>query len=600
MKRLLLLLLLIITLPAIGETQEQPIPADQAFQFTATAKDYQTIVGMWKIKPGFYLYRDRIHFSPANPQKDELGQPLFPITTVIKDYPGIGKLPVYSGNLQIAVPIINSTAKTIVVKVHYQGCSEQGYCYPPQTKIVPINLAGNYMVPVEPIDVDLPPITTTSTTKAQPSQQGKIVELLQNHNLFTILIGFFVFGLLLSLTPCVLPMIPILSGIIIGKGHKVTHTHAFIISCAYVLGMAITYAIAGIIFGFIGHSVQAVFQQPWIIIVFSLIFVAMALSLFGLYNIQLPQALQNKLTKMSNHQKHGSYVGAAIMGCLSTLILSPCVTPPLVGALAYISQSGNAVLGGTALFVMAIGMGVPLLIIGAFSAKLLPKAGPWMDGIKYVLGVLMLAVAIWMISRILPGPVTMALWAILALGVAIVLGTFKTSTNIWQKLRKTLGIVLFIYGIVLIIAAFMGNSNPLDPLNLPTTHGKQAQQTGLTFIPVKTLTEAQQQLQSARSEHQPVMLDFYADWCIACKEMDHYTFNNPQVKKQLRPFRLLRANVTKDNFQARELQKHFQVVAPPTILFFGPDGKEIADSRIVGEMSATAFLKHLQTIMKHL
>jgi len=598
MKRLLLIALLMIALPALSQTQEEPIPANQAFQFSATAKDYQTIVAMWTIKPGYYLYRDRIQISPANPGKDILAQPLLPATTLIKDYPGIGKLPVYKGNLKIAVPVIKSSGKTLIIKVHYQGCSEKGYCYPPQTKIVPINLAGNYMVPVQPVEIDLPPTEKTTTTTTTPtSEQDKIAQLLSQHNLFTILIGFFLFGLLLSLTPCVLPMIPILSGIIISKGPNISRAHAFGISCAYVLGMAITNTAAGIIFGFIGYSVQVIFQQPWIIVLYSLIFVAMALSLFGLYNIQIPQALQNKLTKINNHQKHGTYVGATIMGVLSFLILSPCVTPPLVGALAYISQSGNAALGGAALFVMSIGMGTPLLLIGAFSKNFLPKAGSWMNGIKYILGVLMLALAIWMISRILPGTVTMILWGILILGSSIALDTFKTATTTWKKIRKTIGILLFVYGLVLLIGAFIGNTNPLDPLNLPNKHVAHKES---IFIPANTLKEAQQQLQLAKSQHQPVILDFYADWCIACKQMDLYTFSNPQVQKQLGKFRLLRADVTKNNMQTIELQKYFHVVAPPTILFFDPNGKEIKSSRIVGEMSASAFLKHLEIIMKRL
>lgn len=603
MKRLLLIFLLIIALPALGQTQEEPIPAHQAFQFSATAKDYQTIIAMWTIKPGYYLYRDRIHISPANPDKDRLGQPLLPTTTLSKDYPGIGKLPVYKGNLKIAVPVIKSSEKTIVVKVHYQGCSEKGYCYPPQTKVVPINLAGNYMVPVQPVDVDLPSTTTTTTittkttTTTPTSQQDKVVQLLSDHSVFTILIGFFVFGLLLSLTPCVLPMIPILSGIIISKGPNISRAHSFGISCAYVLGMAITNTAAGIIFGSIGYSVQVIFQQPWIIVLYSLIFIAMALSLFGLYNIQIPQGLQDKLTKISSHQKHGSYLGATIMGILSFLILSPCVTPPLVGALAYISQTGNAVLGGAALFMMSIGMGVPLLIIGAFSKNVLPKAGPWMNGIKCILGVLMLAVAIWMISRILPGTVTMLLWGILVIGSSIAMNTFKTATTIWKKITKGIGILFFIYGIVLIIGAFMGNTNPFNPLSLPN---KNISHTESKFISANTLQEAKKQLEIAKSQSQPAMIDFYADWCIACKEMDLYTFSNAQVQKQLQKFRLLRADVTKNNAESRELQKYFHVVAPPTILFFGPDGKEIKSSRIVGEMPASAFSKHLEMIIKNL
>lgn len=594
MKQLLLALLLLFSLSAFAKSPNQPIPADQAFQFSAMAKDNQTIIGLWNIKSGFYLYRDRIHFSSLKPSKDRLGQPLWPEPDTVKDYPGIGKLPVYAGQLKIAVPVIKAANQTIYLKVNYQGCSDQGYCYPPTSKTVAINLAGDYGQPAYPLTIDIAP-EKAAIAAAPATEQDKVTQLLEHKNLFIILLSFLGFGLLLSLTPCVLPMIPILSGIIAGQ-QKHHHIRAFSLSLAYVLGMAITYAIAGVIFGFIGGTVQAAFQKPWLIVLFSLIFVAMALSLFGFYNIQLPQRWQARLTELSNRQRHGTYLGTAMMGCLSTLILSPCVTPALVGVLGYISQTGNAALGGIALFVMGLGMGVPLLLIGAFSTKFLPKAGSWMNTIKYILGFLMLAVAIWMLARILPSAITVLLWAALTIGAAIALKTFSTTLTLAQKIGKSIGIVLFIYGIILIIGALSGNANPLYPFNFAFLRGERASDQSEKFIPVYTLADVKQQLSIAKTQGKPIMIDFYADWCISCKQMDLFTFSNKDVQKALTRYRLLRADVTRNDPASNILESHFNVVAPPTILFLNPQGKEIPNSRIVGEMSASKFLNHLQRI----
>jgi thiol:disulfide interchange protein DsbD len=594
MKWLAFLIILLLPLTLLAASPSEPIPADQAFQFSATAKDYQTIIGIWDIKPGYYLYRDRIHFFPLKPQQDRLGQPLWPPTNAVKDYPGFGQLSVYTGHVEIPVPILGNGNNTILIKVNYQGCSEAGFCYPPTAKTVQINLAGNYLQPTLPVTIDVAPNLTTPNNiqiTSPLSTQNKISQLLTQHNLFMILIGFFIFGLLLSLTPCVLPMIPILSSIIVGQS-QVKHPRAFGLSCAYVLGMAITYAIAGIVFGYLGGTVQALFQQPWIIVLFSIIFILMALSLFGFYNLQLPKKLQNTLFLLSNRQKSGTYIGAAVMGCLATLILSPCVTPPLVGVLSYISQTGNAALGGAALFVMGIGMGIPLLIIGAFSVKLLPKAGPWMNKIKNFLGVLMLAIAIWMLARILPGTVTMILWAILALGVGISIGALSTAKTVWAISKKIIGLILFIYGILLIIGAISGHTDPLRPFN----HGNHPVKPPINFIAVKTVDDVKQQLQLAKSQHQPVMLDFYANWCISCKQMDEFTFSSAPVQQALTKFRLLRADVTANDAQDQALMRAFQVVAPPTILFFNNQGEEIGSGRIVGEISSVQLLKQLKSI----
>lgn len=574
--------------------QSQPLPINQAFQFTAMAKDYQTVVLNWKIAPGYYLYRDKFKIRAVKPGKMKLTEPVLPYDSVEKSIPSVGKLDVYDADMYIIQPILNSNSHNITLQVHYQGCSQHGYCYPPITEVVSINLANNYDTPVQGVLMDIPPEVkhgSAPPTSQVINPQDKITAILTTDNLWGIIIGFFVFGVLLSFTPCVLPMIPILSSIIVGQG-KISHTRSFFLSLAYVLGMAITYAIAGIIFGFIGGSVQAAFQKPWLIIVFTIIFIAMALSLFGLYNLQLPSSWRAKIARTSDHQKHGTLIGTFVMGILATLILSPCVTPPLVGVLAYISQTGNAIIGGVALLCMGIGMGLPLLLIGAFGPKLIPHTGKWMVAVKNFMGVLLLAVAIWMLSRLLPDNIILLLWGLLVIGSGVALGALTTAKGHLAHWRKAIAVALFIYGIVLCVGAFLGNSNPLQPL----AHQRNRVMQELHFIPVKNVDDIYKHMHNAGNK--PILLDFYADWCVACKEMDHITFSDPKVKQALKHFVLLRANVTKNSLEDKIMQKHFSVVAPPTILFFGKDHKEIKSTRIIGMIKPQPFLNRLKKVSR--
>lgn len=582
MRKIILCLILFFSL--LGLADPQPLPADQVFQLSATARDYQTVLAAWQIKDGYYLYRDRISFKVLKPVNDEIGDPLLPLSTKTKDYPGLGTLKVYTQELIVPLPIITSNAKDIVLQVNYQGCSEQGFCYPPISKIVQVNLAGNYMVYSQPLNIDIPIPVDISVKHAPITQKNSIEALLEKHNLIAIILTFLGFGILISLTPCVLPMIPILSAIIVGQG-EISHARSFGLSLTYVLGMAITYALVGALFGAAGQSIQAYLQQPWIIILFSLIFVLMALSLFGLYNIQLPEKLRAAVAKISQHQKHGSYFGVLIMGILSTLILSPCVTAPLVGVLGYISQTGDALIGAYALFFMGLGMGAPLLVVGISSAKLLPKAGKWMKATQYIMGVLMLGVAIWMLARILPGEITLILWALLALGSAIALGAFSSTQH---KLAKVLGILLFIYAVLLGIGAFNGVTNPLKPLEFSKQENQELQ-----FTPIENIDDFNTQVAHAKQLSKPIMLDFYADWCMSCIQMDRYTFTKPAVRAALKNYILLRVDLTKNTLNNKLLQEKFNVIAPPTILFFNPKGDEIQNSRIVGEKSEREFLKNL-------
>ena len=596
MKKLLTFLLLLFSLCVNAQNAidtpnpNEPIPVDQAFQFSAAARDYQTILAKWKIEPGYYLYRERFHFRALKPEGARLGQPLLP-KGIDKTAPDIGTYEVYKDSLIMPIPVIKPQNKMIILEVNYQGCSQAGYCYPPTTKVVPVDLSKNYGQFISGYSVDVPATKTAAPTTGGINKIGK---LLTGHSLLTLIISFLGIGILISLTPCCLPMIPILSGIIIGQ-RKITHMHSFLLSLAYVLGMAITYAIAGVLFGFLGGSVQAALQEPWIIVFLSLIFIAMAISLFGYYDLQLPKKIRQRFTEVSEHQKRGTYVGVALMGMFSTLILSPCVTAPLVGVLSYISQTGNATTGGIALFIMGIGMGAPLLVIGAFGTKVLPKPGPWMNGVKYTMGIIMLAVAVWTLQRILPADISILLWAALAIGTAIYMGALSTATSKWIMIRKALGLIIFIYGIMLVIGALTGNTNPLRPVNLTQSRDDRSDNIP-HFIHVKSIADVNKELERAKKLRKLVMLDFYADWCISCKEMDHFTFSNAFVKKRLKQFVLLRANVTKNDAMDKALERHFRVVAPPTILFFDKDGNEIKHSRIIGEMGAEAFLKHINTV----
>lgn len=567
----------------------QPLPIDQAFQFSASTKDYQTIVLHWKIAPTYYLYRNKFKVTAIKP-KLTLPPPILPFNFKTKNIPSVGKLNVYSGNLFVTQPVLSTKQTLITLHVYYQGCSSGGFCYPPITKAVTVNMQGNYGDTITGVSVDTstqpsdtnPPVIANKNTPQQQAQS-----LLTGRPWWQMILGFIAFGILISFTPCVLPMVPILSGIIIGQG-KISHARSFLLSLAYVLGMAITYAIAGIIFGYIGGSLQAAFQKPWLITLFALIFVVMALSLFDLFDIQLPTALQNKLAKAGEHQNHHKLIGVLMMGVFSTLVLSPCVTAPLVAVLAYISQSGHASIGGIALFSMGLGMGLPLLLIGAFGPKLLPHTGHWMVAIKHLLGVMLLGIAVWMLARILPANVMMLLWSAFVIGCGIGLGALTTSQGHWQHTKKAVGMILFIYGIVISIGAWLGNTNPLQPLYQQSATSAANRH----FIKVKSIDDVYAQLNRKKNQGRPVLLDFYAKWCVACHEMESRTFNQPHVIEALKDTVLLRADITKNDMTDKLLMQHFHVVAPPTIIFYNAKHQQ-AKQAIVGFVDADTLLKRL-------
>ena len=560
-------------LGSIKTTGDDFLPADEAFRFDALAGGSDQVVLNWEIAEGYYLYRARIKVA-TDSAAAQLGAPQFP-PGQFKTDEYFGRQEIYHHELRVAVPVARAAggAFALPLQVTYQGCADKGLCYPPITKSVSVALsAGSGAGGVGPGDA-----------AGGTSEQSRFAQLLGG-NFFLMIGGFYLAGLLLAFTPCVLPMVPILSGIIAGGGRKATTGRAFALSLTYVLGMALTYTVAGIIGAAMGHEVQALFQQWWVLALFAAVFVAMALSMFGLYTVQMPAAIQARIAHVSNRQSAGTFGGVAIMGALSALIVTTCVGPALVAALLVIGQTGQIGRGGAALFAMSIGMGTPLLVVGASAGKLLPKAGAWMDFVKKLFGAMMLAVAAWMLARIVPDRIALLLWAVPALTLAWLLWfELRTRPGVTWALRIA-GLAVGLYGVALAAGSALGGSDPLAPIPALAHQSRE-----LPFRTVRTVADLEREVHAASAAKQGVLLDFSADWCTSCKEMERYTFTDPKVRAALAHVLLLRADVTADNADDRSLLKHFGIVGPPTIAFYGPDGQERSQYRVVGYMKADAF-----------
>ena len=570
--------------------EDELLPPEQAFQFFASLKDDHTVHVSWLIAEGYYLYKHKLGLNLDQSTQTRLGKLPLPVGEMHLDEE-FGQVEIYRQELSLDVPLIRQTlaAESLELTAKFQGCADRGVCYPPMTSKVVLQLpATEALVPVVEVD----PVTTDS-------EQDQIVNALKKDSLVLTLISFFGFGLLLSLTPCVFPMIPILSGIIVGHGHHISTRKAFLLSASFVIASALMYTVFGILAALFGSNLQATFQEPWVIGIFAGLFVLLSLSMFGFYNLQMPAALQSKLHHSSDQHRDGSYWGAGIMGALSSLIVGPCVAAPLAAALIYIGQTGDVVLGGSALFMMGLGMGVPLLLVGASAGKLLPKAGEWMNATKAVFGVLMLAVAVWMLSRILPAAVTMLLTSMLLIIPAIYLNAIEPlpqPASGWKKLWKGLGLIMLVLGVMQLIGLSAGNSNLLQPLAGLAVSGQAQAKTGIEFQRVRSITEMEQKLQQAKANQQWVMLDFYADWCVSCKEMETYTFTDAGVKQQLKNFVLIQADVTANNDDDKALLQRFNLIGPPGIIFFDPEGQERSNRRIIGYQDAATFLNSLQQL----
>ncbi len=583
------------TFAQLGESEF--LPPDQAFRVEVAAQGADMIRVDFLVTPGYYLYRHRFNFSldtAAGTPNATLGSPDIP-EGEWKEDEFFGRQQVFHEGVSVSIPVSRTPGGVLELPiiVGLQGCADKGLCYPPEKRRFKVSLPATNSA----IGGDLGDRSTDRASSASArapsgsaqgfvSEQDRLAELIRTGHLSFVLLTFFGLGLLLAFTPCVLPMVPILSGIIAGQGSGVTTGRAFALSLSYVLGMAVMNTLAGVAAAAAGQQIQALFQQPWIIMLFSLIFVALALSMFGLFTIQLPASLQTRLSEVSNRQRAGTFGGVAVMGALSALIVSACVAPPLFAALAVIAQTGDMVRGGSALFVMSLGMGVPLLVIGTSAGRLLPKAGGWMDTVKKFFGVLMLAVAAWMLSRLVEDRGSLLLWAVPAsIGAWLLLSEFKTR-SITGWVMRGLGAVLGLYALALIAGVFLGGRDPLAPIPQLAKPEKTLQ-----FTVIKTVDDLDRVIAAAAAEGRPAMLDFYADWCVSCKEMERYTFTDTAVQAALANAVLLKADVTANDEADQALLRRFEIFGPPTIAFWGPDGVERKNYRVVGFMKADEFAR---------
>ncbi len=565
------------------------LPPEQAFALDAQATAANLVTVSWKIAEGYYLYRDQLHFALEGLESEDNLQPPRLPPGEDKEDQEYGRVQVFYQFLEVPLWLRQAApGREVTLVVRYQGCASAGLCYPPEEQRVRLTLPMTEATPQSN------PVGQTTPALAQ-SEQDRITGMLMDSHWAWIILVFFGLGLLLAFTPCVLPMIPILSGILVGQGQPVTPWRGFMISLAYVLAMAITYAIAGVMAGLAGQNLQNALQTPWVLGAFSLTFVLLALSMFGFYELQMPSFVQSRLAMVSNRQQSGTLLGASIMGFLSALIVGPCVAAPLAGALLYINQTGNWPLGGIAMFALSLGMGAPLLLVGASAGTLLPRAGAWMESIKAVFGVLLLALAIWMMERVLPPVAVMLAWAILLIVSGVFLGALDTADNGWRKLWKGVGVVALVYGVMLLIGAASGQHDPLQPLagNSTSVPEKNA---ALPFQRIASIAELDAALAVAKAQGQWVMMDFYADWCVSCKEMEKITFADPQVRSALAGAMLLQADVTANRAEDKALLKKFNLFGPPGIIFYTPQGQELSARRIVGYLPPEPFLAHLRQI----
>ncbi|MFW3372923.1 protein-disulfide reductase DsbD [Aliarcobacter butzleri] len=566
MKKILLLLILFIYSFSL-EFGNKVLEPEEAFK-VKFIKNEDSLNIKFELGKDIYLYHDKLQINILKPQKIEITKELnIPKPVNYEEFI------VHFDDLNLTIPynLLKSKvdSKEFEIELKFQGCSKAGLCYAPMSQKQILVLNTNIQDEVS----------------TNINETDSIANSLKEKNLLLVLLTFFGFGLLLSLTPCVFPMIPILSSIIVGasKNETMTASRGFFLSLVYVLSMSVAYTIAGVIAGIFGANLQVALQNPYVLVIFALIFVALAFSMFGYFEIRLPQAIQNRVNKTTDGKEKQGILGIAIMGFLSALIVGPCVAPPLAGALVYIGQTGDAILGGLALFVMSLGMGVPLLLIGLGAGKFMPKPGGWMESITKIFGIVMLGVAIWLLDRVLDATVIIYLWALLLLGSAIYLKIYQ------HILTQLITIVIFILGVVLFVGAISGATNPLNPLEKFTSSKMtQVSDEKLIFKKVKNIQELELAI---KNSNKPVMLDFWASWCVSCKELEEITFQDEQVINKLQEFTLLKADVTENNDEDKALQKKFGVVGPPALIFWDKDKNEIQASRIIGYKNPKNFLE---------
>ncbi|WP_300760044.1 protein-disulfide reductase DsbD [Janthinobacterium sp.] len=622
----LVLAMLIFGAGAAHAAEDEFLDPELAFKFSARMQDPSTIAVTYEIADGYYMYREHFKFQAVN---GKLGAPVYPAGKVKFDETFQKKVETYRHSVTISIPV--EAAGSFTLKVTGQGCSDKGLCYAPQDataqlvggggqSVAPGAVASKFALPGAPaVDtaavngpqaqaspgvsvLSIPQADITSTPDAVPAapvanaaaapagEMGKIESALKGGKLLVIVPLFMLLGLGLAFTPCVLPMVPILSSIIVGDGAKVSRTRGLLLSLTYALGMAIVYTALGVAAGLAGEGLAAKLQNPWVLGCFALLMAGLSLSMFGFYELQVPAFLQGKLTSVSNNQSSGRLAGVFVMGAISALIVGPCVAAPLAGALLYISQTRDVVIGGSALFAMAVGMSVPLILVGVSAGTLLPRAGAWMDAVKRFFGVLLLGVAWWLVSPVLPGAVQMLGWTVLFIGYGMyVLTGHSTSKNAW--VGKALALAITVLGALQLVGVASGGRDPLSPLS-HLGAGQAAHEQA--FVRVKTVAQLDAAL--AQLNGKTALLDFYADWCVSCKEMEKLTFTNPAVRDKMAQSVLLQVDVTANDADDKAMLKRFQLFGPPGIILFNAQGQEIPHSRVIGFQNAETFLASLSKL----
>ncbi|MGO1870299.1 MULTISPECIES: protein-disulfide reductase DsbD [Halomonas] len=614
LSRFALFTLLLIGLPLMAHAQwfssssnqDAFLPVMEAFEPTAWHDDDTLYIGV-DIADEYYLYRHQFAVS-SQIESVDLGEPNIPQGTFINDE-FMGDVYVFRDQLVFEVPLSTPYSGPLDITLTFQGCADAGLCYPPEqanlqaSETQPPSQFADWQADNSSSDAaanasgqDTADTATQSDFSAPQSEDSRFSSLISSASLPLALGLFFIAGLGLTFTPCVLPMIPILSSIVVGQNP--TRSRAFVLSASYVLGMSVTYALVGVLMGLFGAglNLQARLQSAPVLIIFAVLFSLFALAMFGAFNLNLSPRLTNRIDAWQARAQRSGPAGLAVAGALSVLVVSPCVTAPLAGALVFISSTGDAALGGAVLFALGLGMGVPLLLVGTFGATLLPRSGAWMNGVKIGFGLLLLGVAIWMVERLVAAPVALLLWAALAIGSALALGALNVNQPLgWPRARQTLALMLLTWGVLLVIGAAQGGNNPLRPLAATPNPANAVQAQALSFTEVDTLSALEDEIANAKSNHQPVFVHFTADWCISCKLMERDVYPDARVTAALSGYKLIAADVTHTDSNSRELLDQFNLFGPPSLLFFN-QGQELRDARIQGEVTADQLQQHLESV----